>query len=81
MQTKERAELTAEIQSVRDRWQETHGGDSCAIHALDALGYMAGTIFAQAPDQECKAYGRQQFMIAIDEGLSQMKLVPASELN
>jgi hypothetical protein len=81
MQNRERAELVAAISEVFEIWQKAHGLESCAIRALDALGFTAGAIFAQAPDEASKQNGRDQFMAAIDEGMSGVTLVDRAEIN
>jgi hypothetical protein len=77
----ERAELVSALSTVFQDWQRRHGADGCAIRALDALGYTAGMIFARAPDLECREYGREQFMSAMDEGLTGATIIDGAQLN
>ena len=77
----DRAELVSALSSVFENWQREHGCDGCAIRALDALGFTAGMIFARAPDLACREYGREQFMAAMDEGLTGATLVDGALLN
>lgn len=71
----DRHALVAAINDVLQAWHTEHGCQGGALYALDALGYMAGAIFRQAPDPESHAIGRGQFMIAMQDGLNQTDIV------
>lgn len=65
----DRDELVAMINATLADYAETHGACGAALDALDALGFVTGQIFAQAPDYEVRAIGRQQFTAALQQGL------------
>lgn len=70
----DRHALVAALNEVLQTWNAEHGCEGCALFALDALGYTAGAIFRQAPDPKSHAVGRQQFMLAIEAGISKLDI-------
>jgi hypothetical protein len=67
----DRHALVAAINDVLQAWHAEHGQAGGALFALDALGYITGSIFRQAPDTNSHAIGRTQFMSAMEDGIGQ----------
>jgi len=72
MTTCYRKDLVAAITEVLDVWNDEHEYEpGLAMHAIDALGFTIGQMFAMAPDNEARQSGRQQLVAAIQAGLDE----------
>jgi hypothetical protein len=78
-----RDELSYAITSLIIEYQKENCQDNaaCAFNALDALGFAAGQIFALAPNGTVRAFSREHFLAAINEGLGAPRAIDKSKMN